>query len=86
MVNVEKILMQKTHHSKSILVGVCEIYKFSKYFFDPNRHQFKVVERIMAYVLRFINSLENKRKNQRKFTSILTNVELKAAEDYFLKK
>ena len=39
----------------------------------------------MAYVLRFISSLKTKRKNQRKYTSCLTDVEIKAAEDYFFK-
>ena len=40
----------------------------------------------MAYVLRFINSLKTKRKNQRKCTSYLIDVEIKAAKGLFFKK
>ena len=45
---------------------VLDIYQFSKYIIDPNRHRFKTVVRILALVYRFIAKLKEKLQNKAK--------------------
>ena len=50
----------------SILSEVLDIYQFSKYIIDPNKHRFKTVVRILALVYRFIAKLKEKLQNKAK--------------------
>ena len=66
-------------------------YMFSSYLIDPNRHRFKTVVRILAYVIKFINILKLRRifpnsstKNQASTKSTtLSADEIRNSEYYF---
>ena len=82
----------------SIPSEVLDIYQFSKYIIDPNKHRFKTVVRILALVYRFIAKLKEKLRNKTKgdidnvntntsltsFTqAILSQHKIQRSENYF---
>ena len=80
---------QQLHYSESINVyqqkiiphEVTEWYKFSTYLLDPNKHRFRTLVKIMAFVLKFIKLV--KTKSPQKFQ----NKEIfLAAKEYFFRK
>ena len=84
----------------SILSEVLDIYQFSKYIIDPNKHRFKTVVRILALVYRFIAKLKEKLQNKAKgdidnvnintpstsFTQVLSKHKIQRSENYFHQK
>ena len=65
-------------------------YHYSKFLLDPNRHRFKVIIRIMAYVIKFVRILQgrilHKTAYQRFPSVILDEVDLQAAQKYYFRK
>ena len=59
----------------SIPSEVLNIYQFSKYIIDPNKHCFKIVVRILALVYRFISKSKEKLQNKTKddIDNVITN-------------
>ena len=88
----------QVHHSNKLSSEVEEHYRFSNYVIDPNYRSFSKVIRILAYVIKFKNSLQQRIKNnaiksskggQAATTlndSHLNNEEIQAAESYFFQK
>ena len=91
----------KEYIRTSIPSEVLDIYQFSKYIIDPNKHHCKTVVRILALVYRFIAKLKEKLRNKTKgdidnvntntsltsFTqAILSQHEIQRSENYFYQK
>ena len=78
------------YQQKIIPHEVTECYKFSSYLLDPNKHRFRTVVRIMAFVLKFIKLV--KTKSPQKFQNndvnsiTLSDEEILAAKEYFFRK
>ena len=87
----------RTSHPSEVL----DIYQFSKYIIDPNKHHSKTVVRILALVYRIIAKLKEKLHNTAKgeidnvsmntpstsFTqAILSQHEIERSENYFYQK
>ena len=79
-------------HKKKVPDEVLERYKFSNYLIDPNLRRFDTTVRIVAFIFRFINKLKKARQvsyqqsTLSKIKVILTDKELKTAENYFYEK
>ena len=89
--NVYMVDEQKLYYNESIPHEVTECYKFSSYLLDPNKHQFRNVVRIMAFVLKFIKLVKTKPpqkfQNNNDVNSItLSDEEILAAKEYFFRK
>ena len=73
-VNVFKpTFTNKTYYgknTKALNESILMRYKFSDYIIDPNRHRFKVVIRIMAFVMKFINKLRQRVGQRRSHTAV----------------
>ena len=96
--NVYMAHKQQLYYNESINVyqqkiiphEVTECYKFSSYLLDPNKHRFRTVVRIMAFVLKFIKLV--KTKSPQKFQNndvnsiTLSDEEILAAKEYFFRK
>ena len=72
-------------------------YQFSKYLVDPNRYSYHTVVRVLAYVMKFIRVLKEKRKVKRKLQNeinqnsiyqvpFLSDIDINCAEHYYFKK
>jgi len=91
--------LSESCHVKTIKIipdAVIKRYELSCYLIDPNKHRFKTVIRILAFVIKFIKTLKrllisSKSKNKTFVTDISRNVKLsindiKDAENYFFRK
>ena len=84
---------------ESIYPEVLEIYEFSDYIIDPNRHRFKTVIRILAIVYKFIDALKERiysksvnskptkviDNNSTSKSIILSEDEIQRSQNYFYK-
>ena len=78
------------YQQKIIPHEVTECYKFSSYLLDPNKHRFRTLVKIMAFVLKFIKLVKTKspQKFQNKDVNSITlsDEEIMAAKEYFFRK
>ena len=67
-------------------------YQYSQYLIDPNKFRFKIVVRIMAYVMRFVKNLIQKHRQKKGYNlslqtdKTLNEKEIRDAENYFYQK
>ena len=93
--NEEKSVYAINYQLKSqVPKEVQECYQFSKYLLDPNKRRFKTVIRIIGFVFKFINNVQERLKgnlvNSSNYQNIkmvtLSEEEIKASRLYFFKK
>lgn len=91
-INKEQNIVQSCHMES--FDATSERYAFSKYLLDPNQHRYKIVIRIMAFVFKYffilLRRARSATRNQpiikRSSTIVITDEEIKAAEDYYFAK
>ena len=73
-------------HTSKVDDVVKDYYAFSDYLMDPNRHSFKKVVKIIAYVIRFCHNIRRRIQNQDLMNRpYFSDDEIKNAEKYFFK-
>ena len=91
------IIVNQNYKSSILPKEVMEFYKSSSYLIDPNKYRYRNVVRIIAIVMKFINSVKlrvsektKRLKPKRSVVEIknitLTDTEIAEAEKYFYRK